>query len=203
MSGLRARQKALARRSILDAVSSLIAERRHLDFSLQEVAERAGVSLRTVYNHFEGREAVLDALADHYGELMVERGGVLIGDVDHVSQLRDAVAVNFRVFEELGGLSEAWLQVNAPAVRAVEEDHDRRTARIVELVAEALPDLGPVAQREVGLVLRHLLSQRTWFALTRDYGLDIDAAIRTVVWSFDSLLEKASRGEGPAAPEEE
>lgn len=203
MSELRARQKALAKRSILDAVSGLIAERRHLDFSLQEVAERAGVSLRTVYNHFEGREAVLDALADHYGELMVERGGVLIGDVDHVSQLRDAVAVNFRVFEELGGLSEAWLQVSAPAVRAVGEDHDRRTARIVELVAEALPDLDPAAQREVGLALRHLVSQRTWFALTRDYGLDIDAAIRTVVWSFDSLLEKAGRGEGPAGPEEE
>jgi len=48
MTGLRERQRTLARTTITTAAAELVTERHQLDFSMQEVAERAGVSLRTV-----------------------------------------------------------------------------------------------------------------------------------------------------------
>ncbi len=196
MTDLRTRQKALARRAILEALADLIAETRHLDFSVQEVAERAGVSLRTVYNHFPSREDLLDGLNDHFSEVMVERQGVLIGDVDSVEQVVEAAATNFRIFEELGGLSEAWIQVSALVPPAAEE-HRRRTARMVELVAGALPELAPAQQEVVGTLVRHLFSQRTWYSMTRDYGLSIDDTVEATRWAVTALLDAARGGDPP------
>ena len=196
MTDLRSRQKALARRAILEALADLIAETRHLDFSVQEVAARAGVSLRTVYNHFPSREDLLDGLNSHFNEVMVEREGVLIGDVDSVEQLVEAAAANFRIFEDLGGLSEAWVQVGALVPPAAEE-HEHRTARMVELVADALPDLDPAQQRVVGTLVRHLFGQHTWYLMTRDYGLSIDDTVEAARWAVAALLDAARGGDPP------
>ena len=49
------------RRRILDAAAELFAER-GLHVSLDEVAERAGVGVGTVYRRFADREALVDAL---------------------------------------------------------------------------------------------------------------------------------------------
>ena len=60
MPGLRERQKAMARESITEAAAALVTERHQLDFSMQEVADRAGVSLRTVYNKVDLAEGSFD-----------------------------------------------------------------------------------------------------------------------------------------------
>lgn len=57
--------RADARRNaerILDATAELLA--RNPGASLEQVAEQAGVSRATVYHHFAGRDAVLDALTE-------------------------------------------------------------------------------------------------------------------------------------------
>ena len=40
------------RRAILDALAHVVVESKGFGFSVQEVADRAGVTHRTVYNHF-------------------------------------------------------------------------------------------------------------------------------------------------------
>jgi AcrR family transcriptional regulator len=55
-----ARERAEPRfERIVDAAYSLIGESRGTDFTLQEVASRAGVSLRAFYQHFDGRDDLL------------------------------------------------------------------------------------------------------------------------------------------------
>jgi AcrR family transcriptional regulator len=70
----RRRASAEATRSrILEAARAIIGGRGDLDqFSMETVAERAGVSRMTVYYQFESRAGLLDALADH----LAERGGM-------------------------------------------------------------------------------------------------------------------------------
>ena len=51
------------RRAIVDAALALLAEQRHWDFSLREVARRAGVSHNAPYNHFADERALLVAVA--------------------------------------------------------------------------------------------------------------------------------------------
>lgn len=202
MSDLRSRQKALARREILDALAAVISEARHLDFSVQEVADRAGVALRTVYNHFPSREALLDGLSEHTNQLLLEQGGLLISQVNTLDEVREGAAVNFRMFEAMAGLSEASMRLSeqSPASRA---DHEGRTRRIIELVGRDLPDVDPANLALVAPVIRHLFSRSTWFQMTRDYGLDTEDTVRATQWAVDTLLRAARAGDLPIVNDEE
>lgn len=61
------------RTRILEATRTLIGGKGDLtDFSMETVAQRAGVSRMTVYYQFESRAGLLDALADH----LAARGGM-------------------------------------------------------------------------------------------------------------------------------
>jgi AcrR family transcriptional regulator len=58
------------REAALNAASQLVAKGGHERLSLREVAEAVGVAHRSLYNHFEHREALLDAVAtDSYTHL--------------------------------------------------------------------------------------------------------------------------------------
>jgi AcrR family transcriptional regulator len=58
------------RSAALQAATRLVAKGGHESLSLREVAEAVGVAHRSLYNHFEHREALLDAVAtDAYARL--------------------------------------------------------------------------------------------------------------------------------------
>src|SRR5512134_1076600 len=60
------------RRAILEAMVDVIMESDGIGFSVQAVADRAGVTHRTVYNHFPTREALNDAFAEHVEQALAE-----------------------------------------------------------------------------------------------------------------------------------
>jgi AcrR family transcriptional regulator len=51
------------RRSLIEAAASLLSEDQHWDFSLREVARRAGVSHNAPYNHFADKHGLLVEMA--------------------------------------------------------------------------------------------------------------------------------------------
>ena len=57
-------RSAETRRRILGAVRDLLAERRFHECTVEEVAERAGVSRATLYQHFRSRLDLVDAICD-------------------------------------------------------------------------------------------------------------------------------------------
>ncbi len=61
------------RRALLDAALALFAERGHFDFTMRELARAAGVTHNAPYRHFEGRGALLDALAEEGFVLLREQ----------------------------------------------------------------------------------------------------------------------------------
>lgn len=60
---LRERNRRATRSSVIDACASITREKGRIDFSMPEVAARAGVSLRTLYRYFATRQDLIDALA--------------------------------------------------------------------------------------------------------------------------------------------
>ncbi|MGF0118610.1 TetR/AcrR family transcriptional regulator [Promicromonospora sp. Marseille-Q5078] len=60
--GTRARLKARTRRSIVDAATDLMHETAGIAFSVDELAARAGVSRRTVFNHFASLDDAVAAV---------------------------------------------------------------------------------------------------------------------------------------------
>src|SRR5262245_6499022 len=64
------------RRAILEAMVDVIMETDGIGFSVQAVADRAGVTHRTIYNHFPTRAALCDAFSDHVDELLGASAGL-------------------------------------------------------------------------------------------------------------------------------
>ncbi|MGH3667927.1 MAG: TetR/AcrR family transcriptional regulator, partial [Acidimicrobiia bacterium] len=57
------RHAEATREVILDAAAELLRARAGADFSIQEVADRAGVTHRTVYRYFPGRHILMSEAA--------------------------------------------------------------------------------------------------------------------------------------------
>lgn len=65
---LKERLREAAGRAILDAAGEVLLER-GIDAPMEGIAERAGVAVGTLYNHFKDRKALVEALFDHYRSL--------------------------------------------------------------------------------------------------------------------------------------
>lgn len=200
MTSLRERQKDIARQSIVEACAALVTERHLLDFSMKEVADRAGVSLRTVYNHYETREDLLVALGQEFDRRSLDLGGPSAIDMRDLNDVLAAIATNARIFEELGGVSEAFAQM---PLADVGRDRERmiRTGLIVSFIASCMPEVDSDQAVRIAKLIRHILSHRSWFWLTREYGLDADEFADLTIWATRTLIEAARRGDLPTREE--
>lgn len=195
MVNQREEQKARSRRAITESALELASQRPLLDFSMQEVADEAGVSLRTVYNHFASREELLQAATEHVDDLFHEHAGLLVDDVDHVDEVKKGLVANFPVFERLAPLLGVRDRLDRPEGDPEAAAHDHRTRRIVELVREDLEELPAEVATLIGVLVRHTVSHRTWLALTADYGLTTDQASSAALWTLETILAAARRGD--------
>lgn len=186
----------MAKQSIVDACAELVTERHHLDFSMKEVAERAGMSLRTVYNHFATREDLLDALGAVMNEQSRSMGGPRTSDLQTLDDLLHAVETNMGIFEELGGISEALAQMPLAEVGR-NADRTARTTEITKFIAQQMPSAPAADRHAIATVLRHMLSHRSWFWLTREYGLETADVTRISNWAIQTLINAAEAGDLP------
>lgn len=169
------------RRAVLDAAQALFYERGEADPALDRVAERAGVSTRTLLRHFGSKEGLLEAaIAD--GEAQVAASRVAPpGDLD------EAIRRLIDHYEELGDAVVRRLAdaERNPAVRRITESGERvhrDWAR--QVFAPALEQLrGEEHVRRLAL-LASVTDVYVWSLLRRRYGLSRAAtedAIRGLV----------------------
>lgn len=201
---LRDRQKELARSAILDALANEIVERGASNVSLQAVADRAGVSHRTLYNYFDGRDALIDAL-------MADVGVAGLGDspvAPHndglpefdLAVVPEAIRYFYDVWDSEGDRAKAAFQIEAARVAEGSTYANRIDPNIEALdrtLAAARPDLDPVPRRAIVHVLRTMMSGRTWHRLVAEHGLDSAVAAETAAWAFEELTAALISGRGP------
>lgn len=187
---LRERQKTLTRNAILDALAETVVYQGLHDFSVQDVADRAGVSHRTVYRHFPDRNALLDGLAERLDDLFRERDRPVLPETatDIVEQVRGA----FDLFADHPRLVRA---VAIGALATGEQPRSRRTRDRVfrEKVAEAAEGLPDDEARRASAVIRYLANSLAWVTLTDQLGLDQEETTGAVSWAVDTLLADLRR----------
>jgi len=98
------RASARTRDRVIDTVHELLAEGSFHESTVEEVAERAGVSRATVYTHFGSRTGLVDAMCERFDATPALREIRTITDADRFIEL----AVEFwageeRILEELYG----------------------------------------------------------------------------------------------------
>lgn len=177
----RAETTERTRRAVLDAAQALFYERGDADPPLDRVAERAGVSTRTLLRHFGSKQGLLEAaIADAEERIAASReappgeiGEAIRKLMDHYEQLGDAVVKRLADAER------------NPAVRRITESGMLMHRDWAERVFA--PDLarlaGPERERRLA-ALASVTDVYVWMLLRRRYGLSREAtedAIRGLV----------------------
>jgi len=88
---LRAAQRV---QRFMDAAQSIIAEKGSTDFTVQEVVDRSGQSLRSFYLQFDGKHELLLALfEDALARLADQIRSAIDAEIDPLKQLKNAIAL--------------------------------------------------------------------------------------------------------------
>jgi AcrR family transcriptional regulator len=152
--------------------------------TVRAVADRAGVSPRTVYRHFAGerqlRDAVLERLRDEAG---IDLQGLRLEDVKGTAR---------GIFEYVSSFPIQPRTLPDPSVAA--ENVRQRTA-LLAAVQPAARHWSPVDRKIAAGMLDVLWSPVSYERLVADWGLPPKEAVRALVWVI-SLLEAAVR-DGP------
>jgi AcrR family transcriptional regulator len=141
----RASLKARHRAAILSAARELIAERGGPTFSVDELALRADVARRTVFNHFTGLDAVLLAVCEDILEFLVEDFLTNVMSTPVGDGSRSAM------FDELAlGLRASDLPTAITAIVRITGNQQASKARTFRLEEAAFARVGDRLLAEVG-----------------------------------------------------
>jgi AcrR family transcriptional regulator len=195
-SPLREKQREETRRLIVEAVSALLAEGEIHTFSVQDVADRAGVSYASVYRHFPTREALLEGTYEWASEVIAaEVGETRPGRLE---DLPDWIGHSLPLFERYPDVSQALL-VLMGALNLQPLARRTRDELLEELVRRDAPGLSPERIRPVAAVLRLLAGSHAWATLRQRFGLTPDEAATALRWSLDVLVREVRAEEKRAA----
>lgn len=163
------------REAVLDAVLDLFADGSMAPVPA-EVAERSGVSLRSVYRYFDDLEALARAAIAR----QMERFGP-VAEIDHLGEgplddrIERIVDSRLRLFEAIGATRRAAIQ-RAPSNPLLAEQLERTRVALAEqteaMFAPELAALAAADRRDVAPALDLLLGFESIDQLRRAQGLD-------------------------------
>jgi AcrR family transcriptional regulator len=184
-SPVRRQQAAATRERILDAgvaIAHAISGWNWKELTFAAVAERAGVSERTVYRHFGTERELRDAIM---GRLQEEAGVAL--DALTLDDVADTTA---RVFRYLASFAaDPRRATNDPTLQAIDQ---RRRDALVQAVSAAAPEWSAEEHQAVAAVLDVLWGVPTYERLVAHWHLDPDYAASIARWVIE-LVESAVR----------
>ena len=199
-SPLREGQANRTRDLILDALTELLAVHRVDEVSTKQIAERAGVSLPTVYRHFPDRGALVEGLADRIDQKMVSlRGLERPATIEELASLAEAF---FRATDDHAPEATAEAVLNADP-RRYSAGSVRRSGEVKEAVARSLPGLDERDQLRFAALMRILVSVQTWLRMREEFGLSGAESGPLVAWALRTLLQEVRNGSLPGSPSPE
>lgn len=190
-SPVRRQQVAETRERILGAASALVHELPTWDWralTFRAVAERAGVSERTVYRHFATERELNDSVMRR----LEQEAGVSYEGVD-LEHLTDVAAL---VFSSLSSFAVAPLGVDDPTF--AEEDRLRRDALRAAVAAPAGANGWSDVERDKAAgVLDVLWNVSSFERLVVHWGLAADDATGAIAWAIGLVVDAIRDGSPP------
>jgi AcrR family transcriptional regulator len=191
---LRERQVARTRDLILDALTTLLGDRRADEVTTRDIAALAGVSERTVYRHVPVLRALLDGLSRRLPPIS-DKPSFGVGGLD------DLAATSRRLMELL---DEHYVSARAEAVlnsdpRHFAADTQANTRDMRDLLATELPDLDEREQLRIAAVIRCLVSTQAWLRMREEFGVPGTESGPAVAWVIDTIIRELRAGNTPTS----
>ncbi len=184
----RRERSADSRRRILAAMVDLI-ESGLPSPTAEAVAARAGVSLRTVFRHFEEMENLHLEIA----ALVFERVRPILDKPFEVRAwpdvLHEVIARRSEFFETIAPFKTA-IDVHRHRSRAIAAQHRRMTVMSRDLMVASLPS-AIAADRQLVEVLALLMSVEAWQRLREQQGMSVAEAGAAITRAAEALVAAA------------
>lgn len=175
------------RHAIVDALFALL-EAGNLRPTAAEIADQAGVSERSVFQHFPNREALFTGVSERQAARVVQVVRTIDLKLPLPARIDTFVAQRAAVLELLTPTRRAGLLIadEHPALaRNIEEVRMRKRERALATFAQELDRLPASASAAVAAAT----SWSTWDALRDQQGLSVDEARATVCALLAGVLE--------------
>ena len=186
----RREQAAGTRDRIVAAGAELLRESSVRDWdrvTVRAVAERAGTSERTVYRHFGSEKGLRDAIMErHQQQAGIDLSTVGIGDLSEVA----ARVLRF--------VSDYPSTPEPPLDPTLHETDARRRAALLRAVSDATPDATAEEQLRTAAMIDLIWSISSYERLLGGWQMDRQAAIDTVQWGIDVVVDAVTRDATPA-----
>lgn len=191
---LRERRRQETGEVILDAVLELIADEGIDGLTMAAVADRVGVSLRTLYRYFPDRASLLAAA------LALHDQAVPFESPRSPDQIGSVYGTVFPRFDESPAIVQAVLAARVEgSVR-----WEARTSRIREIeqaLAPACNRLPPEEAQRATAVIVYLANALAWLSLRDESGLDGTQSGPAITWAIDTLVADLHRRNQRALPQ--
>src|SRR5262245_6962462 len=188
---LRNQHAELTRDLIFQALTRLVLDEGIHDFSIQQVADVAGVSHRTVYRYFSSREELLEGLAEWLDSQMPKPLDSYQPE-EIANAIRDTHAVFAQQSDRVRAL--AVLSREAKILSRQRKQHTRTAQRLLSTFTGHLEEEDA---RAVAVLIRVLVGSDMWCRLTGEYGMDGQQVTRVVFWAVTTLVDALKAGKGP------
>jgi len=186
-SPLRDRQSEQTRELILQALVEQLADRGLSDFNIPRVAQRAGVSVRTVYRYFPTKERLLQAAQEWIDERVIA--------FEYPRSAEELVALPkqvFPAFDENAPMIYAQIETElGRAVRSV--GRRKRIAAYRRALKNVTNRLEPPGAEAAVALVAHLFSSQTWKSFREEFCLTGDQSGTAVAWALGTLIEDLRR----------
>jgi AcrR family transcriptional regulator len=182
---------------LMEAAKRVIDKNPVDEFSVQKVAEEAGVSHRTIYRYFPSRQELLDAFTDWMEDTVAPVPPIMPTVAEDVAT---TVRQAFARFDRHAPYFRAGLILanrGEPIQPHRQKDRDRM---VREALKELLEPLDEEQAEAVYAVLRHLVGAHTWHVLHDRFELRDGHAGEAVAWAAEVLLDAVRAGRLPESP---
>ena len=194
---IRERQTQMTRMAILESLAEIMVEEGPLGFTVQNVADRAGVSHRTVYRHFPNREAMCEGViewSENHQNGKEQGRGTLPTTPEGLLEIIPEV---FEEMESERALIQSLVLLNlSTGFRATAaRDRDRQIEKIVRELAPSIPEK---ERGESVVLIRYLASSLSWMSLTTQFGRTPREAAEIAAYGVHIALQDLKRRERKA-----
>jgi AcrR family transcriptional regulator len=181
-------------RRIVETFGACIRDRWFDEVTLEEVAARAGVTVRTVLRRFGGKEGLVAAYAAYLVPIGRDRRGVVPGDIE------GAVDGLLTFYEEIGDgtilhlAQESRYEALKPLLETGRREH---RALITQVFAPVLASLPGRDRRRTMDALVIAMDIYAWKLLRRDIGRSVRETRAVMLAMVRAVLDRHETGEVP------
>lgn len=183
------RHARATREAIIDATLDLFLERKGLGFSMQEVADRAEVTHRTLYRYFPSRDSLLIEAGAQIGRRFRGPGPPEVSTVAEWIESAQAhftgVENNFELFSSIASVAMAEGVARTQHVLDSGRDRDQYYWKVFR---GEFPNLAEDDAWEWFTILRHLISAFSYLIYRSRFGFDPPQAAAAVRRASEAMV---------------